>query len=335
VFEVRDLWPRTLIDMGALADGGAAARVLTSLERFLYRRASQVITLLPGAARYIEGQGIPAGKVAYIPNGIADFDGGAGQAGQAGPGADAVISWIRQRREAGRLIAGYVGSHGRANSLDLLVDAARDLRERSGPKVAFVFIGDGPDKERCAQLARDYGLPDVAFWPPVPKHDVPAILKTFDVTLFCVQDVPVFKYGLSSNKLFDYLASGRPVVAACAVPDNPVSASGGGICVPPDSPGAVGDALLALGTLDEAGRRAMPARRGMGVPPSRHHGPGRALSDGARAGPAVNRPLSGHDAIHRRSRRFRPGDARRAARRGGGPGRGGGGGGQRRDHVPR
>ena len=195
VFEVRDLWPRTLIDMGALAEGGATARVLTSLERFLYRRAQ------PGHYACCRGRrgtsrdrASRPGKVAYIPNGIADFDGGASQAGPAS-GADAVMSWIRQRREAGRLIAGYVGSHGRANSIDLLVDAARDLRERSGPRMAFVFIGDGPDKERCVQLARDYGLPDVAFWPPVPKVDVPAILEAFDVMLFCVRDIPVISTG--------------------------------------------------------------------------------------------------------------------------------------------
>jgi glycosyltransferase involved in cell wall biosynthesis len=270
VFEVRDLWPRTLIDMGALAEGGVAARALTGLERFLYRRARKIITLLPRAAQYIEQHGIPAGKVAYIPNGIANYDGGdAGRTGPAGPGAGAVTSWIRQRREAGCLIAGYVGSHGRANGIGLLVDAARDLRERGAQQTAFVFIGDGPDKERCERLARDYGLPDVAFWPPVPKHDVPAILKTFDVTLFCVQQVAVL-YGLSSNKLFDYLASGRPVVAAGVMSDNPVSASGGGICVAPDSPAAVGDALLALGTLGEAGRRAMGERGAEWV--YRHHG---------------------------------------------------------------
>jgi glycosyltransferase involved in cell wall biosynthesis len=162
-----------------------------------------------------------------------------------------------------------VGSHGRANGIGLLVDAARDLHERGAQQTAFVFIGDGPDKERCERLARDYGLPDVAFWPPVPKQDVPAILKTFDVTLFCVQQVAVL-YGLSSNKLFDYLASGRPVVAAGAMSDNPVSASGGGICVAPDSPAAVGDALLALGTLGEAGRRAMGERGAEWV--YRHHG---------------------------------------------------------------
>jgi glycosyltransferase involved in cell wall biosynthesis len=270
VFEVRDVWPRTLIDMGALAEGSAAARVLTGLERFLYRRASKIITLLAGAPRYIEGHGIPADKVAYIPNGIADYDGRPGEAAQASPAATTITSWIRQRREAGYLIAGYVGSHGRVNGVELLVDTARDLRERAAPKIAFVFIGDGPDKERCAQLAQDYGLPDVAFWPPVPKHDIPAILQTLDVALFCMREAAML-FGYSGcNKLFDYLASGRPIVAACAMPDNPVSASGGGICVPPDSPSAVGDALLTLSALDDAGRKAMGERGAQWV--YRHHG---------------------------------------------------------------
>ncbi len=270
VFEVRDLWPRTLIDMGALQERSLIARLLTRLERFLYRRARMVITLLPKAAQYIEEHGIPSDKVAYIPNGIADYD---PSVHPVGSDALALMSWIQERRQADCLIAGYVGSHGRANGIDLLVEAARELHRRAAEgalRIAFVFIGDGPEKERCEQLARDYDLTDVIFWPPVPKVDVPAILEAFDVMLFCLRDIPVFKYGLSSNKLFDYLASGRPILAACAVPDNPVSASGGGICVSPESPGGVCDALLQLAALGHEGRQAMGERGAAWV--YRNHG---------------------------------------------------------------
>ncbi len=266
VFEVRDLWPRALIDIGKLPERSAAARVLTMLERFLYRRARMVICLLPLATDYIRGHGIPAERIAYVPNGIADIPNGITDAPNgvtaAGPGggdAAALVRRIQQERRAGRLVAGYVGSHGPVNGIDILVESARELRDRADGQVTVVFVGDGPDKARCERLASDHGLASVLFWPPVPKRAVPGVLEALDVTLFCLRDPAIYKYGLSCNKLFDYLASGRPVVSVCAIADCPVSASGGGVCVPCESPAAVADALLRMRALGDAGRRGMGA----------------------------------------------------------------------------
>ena len=257
VFEVRDLWPRTLIDIGALRERGAAARLLTLLERFLYRHAAMIITLLPNAAQYIEEHGIPGEKISYVPNGVADY---ASSIQPASGDAAELVAWIKQQSSAGCLVAGYVGSHGRVNGVDVLVDAARELRDRGEERIAFAFVGSGVEKEWCQQIARTSRLANVLFWQPVPKNSVPAVLDALDVVLFSLRDVSVHKYGLSCNKLFDYLASGRPVVAGCAIMDNPVSASGGGICIPPESPSAVADALLQLAALNAAERHAVGSR---------------------------------------------------------------------------
>src|ERR1017187_2246243 len=257
VFEVRDIWPQTLIDMGALREGGLASRILRWAELFLYGRARMVISLLPKAPDYIAGRGISREKIAYIPNGIA---GALSADVTLSGGAAELVARITQLHRGGRVVAGYVGAHGRANGLDTLVHAARELRDRGEDGIVFVFVGDGPEKEACQRLARDHDLHNVIFWPPVPKRSVPAVLEALDVTLFSLLDVSVFKYGLSSNKLFDYLASGRPVVSACAVEETPVSASGGGICVPPEAPEAIADALITLASLGEAGRQAIGDR---------------------------------------------------------------------------
>jgi glycosyltransferase involved in cell wall biosynthesis len=153
----------------------------------------------------------------------------------------------------------------------MLVRAAGVLRDRGGPGIAFVLVGDGPDKSRCERLAADLGLTDdtVVFVPPVPKREVPGVLQALDVTLFPLRDVPVFRYGLSSNKLFDYLASGRPVICASGLADNPVRASGGGICVQPEDPDAVADALAELAAAGPAGRQAIGERGRSWV--YRHH----------------------------------------------------------------
>jgi glycosyltransferase involved in cell wall biosynthesis len=254
VFEVRDLWPQTLVDMGALKESGIVTRALRAAERLLYERARVVISLLPHANDYIARLGIPEEKIVYVPNGIADYH-------QQSAAADVRTAELVQRieawRGAGILVAGYVGSHVRANRVDVLVESARVLRDRGIVDIAFVFVGDGLEKEACLRLARRHGLQNTLFWPCVPKRDVPAVLRALDVTLFALRDIPVFEYGLSCNKFFDYLAAGRPVVSACPVADTPVTASGGGVSVPAESPAAIADALVTLASLSEAQRQAI------------------------------------------------------------------------------
>ncbi|RAG85765.1 glycosyltransferase WbuB [Streptacidiphilus pinicola] len=277
VVEVRDLWPQTLIDMGRLRAGGLPARILRLVETFCYRRASAVICLLPAAGGYLRSRGVPPDRIHYVPNGISDTrapaDGEPATAGGSvdhGPQVTDLITRIRGLRAGGCLIAGYVGSHGPANALDTVVAAAARLRAAGAPRIATVLVGDGPEKVACRRLADELGLDNVVFWPPVPKSAVPAVLAELDVALFCLRDVAVFRYGLSSNKLFDYLASGKPVLFASNAPGGPVRESGGGVCVPAESPAALAEALTALARMSEEERRQMGGRGRAWV--YRHHG---------------------------------------------------------------
>jgi glycosyltransferase involved in cell wall biosynthesis len=267
VFEVRDLWPQTLVDMGALKKNSAITLALRGVERFLYRRARVIISVPPRATDYITLLGIPKEKVVCIPNGIADYD---ERVGDMNDSATELVAKIEKLRRAGYLVAGYVGSHVLANGVDTLVQAARTLRDRGVLDIAFVFVGDGLEKDRSRQLASRHDLRNVLFWQSLPKRSVPAVLDALDVTLFSIHDIPVYKYGISSNKLFDYLASGRPIVSACAVEDTPVTASGGGICVPSESPEEIADALVELAAMGEAKRHAMGERGRHWV--YQHHG---------------------------------------------------------------
>lgn len=272
VFEVRDLWPQTLIDMGALRGNGLPARLLRAVERFLYRRARLVISLLPGAVDYIERQGVSRDKVFYLPNGAAD-PGGPLPAQPSTPAACKLLQQLQTLREQGRVIAAYTGAHGAANRVDILVHAARVLHQRAADHIVFLLVGGGPEKDACVRLAREHRLDNVVFWPPVPNTDVPLVLALADITLFTLRDTPVFRYGLSSNKLFDYLASGRPTVFAAGVAENPIRTAGSGICVPPESPVAVADAVATLAalsrserdTLGERGRRYVAANHSIEV----------------------------------------------------------------------
>lgn len=267
IFEVRDLWPQVLIDMGSLKENGVAARLFRAAELFLYRQARVIITVPPKAADYIVPLGIPNEKIVHIPNGIADYD---ERIPVMNDSAVELMTKITEMHQAGRLVAGWVGSHVRVNGVDTLVRAAQVLRDRGVDNIELIFVGDGMEKEKSVRLTESLGIRNVLFWESLPKQCVPAVLKALDVTLFSLRDVSVFKYGLSANKFYDYLASGRPNICASAVEDTPVSVCGGGICVPPESPEDIADSLLKLASMSTAERHAMGERGRQWV--YQHHG---------------------------------------------------------------
>jgi glycosyltransferase involved in cell wall biosynthesis len=240
MFEVRDLWPQTLIDMGALRARGPVARLLRALERFLYRRADTIITLLPYAHEYIVGLGIPRERIVWIPNGadLTRYDGLHAYDG----GSPA------------RFTVMYLGAHGRANALHVILEAAAAVKRKGFEAVRFVFVGDGPEKESLVAYAAAQSLMNVEFRPAVPKNELFKVMGEADAFVFNLEDLPLFKYGISSNKLFDYLASGRPVVFSGNTANNPVKESGAGLSVPANSPELLADAIISLMRLTPAQR---------------------------------------------------------------------------------
>jgi glycosyltransferase involved in cell wall biosynthesis len=232
LFEVRDLWPETLIDMGRIRRNSLVAWGLAALEKWLYRRAVKIIVLLPQAHAYIAPLGIDPAKIAWIPNGV-ELD-------PAGPTA------YPHTREPFTLM--YFGAHGDANGIDTMLRAFQILKaRRTAPRLRLRLIGNGPRKPGLVALARDLDVTDhVTFEPPVPKTAIPALASKAHAFVFNLIDAPVFKYGISSNKLFDYLAAGRPIVFCCNASNNPVDEAGAGVSTPSGDPAALADAIERL-----------------------------------------------------------------------------------------
>jgi len=245
VMEVRDLWPRTLIDMGAFSERHVLVRLLASLEKFLYRRAERIIVLLPKAGDYIAGLGIDAGKVHWIPNGVdlAQFS---------------VLKECVSTNDPFTVM--YVGAHGRANGLDVVLDAAGEVQRRGYENVRFVLVGEGPEKPRLRAYSRELGLLNTEFREPVAKANIAMVLAESSALVLVLEDVAVFKYGISSNKLFDYLASGKPVLFACCTSNNVVDEAQCGLSVPPEDAQALADAVIRLYEMTPGERKAMGER---------------------------------------------------------------------------
>ncbi len=245
VMEVRDLWPETLIDMGELRERSLAARGLHALVDFLYHRADRIITLLPRAGEAIAARGVPAERIAWIPNGV---------------NVDRFDPRPRTRNPGDPFTVMYLGAHGRANALDALLEAAKLVQAEAGAAVRFVLIGDGPEKSHLREEAKRLGLENVEFRPPVPKEAVPRALEGADAAVAVLLDLPLYRYGISLNKLYDYLAAGRPMILAGNPVNSPVAEAQCGLSVPPGDPRALAEAVLELAKapperLAEMGRR--------------------------------------------------------------------------------
>ncbi len=256
VLEVRDLWPKILVDTGMMGETSAVYRALKMLERFLYRRAELIVVLAKGSATDIIAEGIDPEKVVFIPN-----------------GADPEDFAVQEDREALRnrwgfegFVFVYAGAHGPANGLDLVLDAAHELVTQDSP-VRFVLLGDGVEKPRLQERARVEGLSNVDFRDPVAKSLIPEVLAAADAGLHCLADIDLFRRGVSPNKLYDYMAAGRPVLTnTLGEVAEMVRAADAGLAVEPTeiasgAAGLAGASGAELATFSSGGLAWMKANR--------------------------------------------------------------------------
>ena len=248
VFEIRDIWPESLVDVGAMGRMHPAYLYLRAIELRLYKSAKQIITLLPGSNSYLEEHGVSPDRIEYIPNGI---DTGLYPDPKSVPERD-------------EFVAMFFGAHGPVNGLDTLVKAADILQnDHEGKNITIRFIGDGTSKPSLIRMKNDLQLNNIEFLDRMKKRELFVAAQDADAFIFHLKDMPVLqRYGISSNKLFDYLMCGRPVVFACNSYNDPVKEAGAGISIPPNDPQALANALKELRKLDTKKRNEM-GERGM------------------------------------------------------------------------
>jgi lipopolysaccharide/colanic/teichoic acid biosynthesis glycosyltransferase/glycosyltransferase involved in cell wall biosynthesis len=242
VADLRDDWPHAAVALGEMREG-VATRLLDALSRFLQARSARVLAVTPGMRDRLAARGLDSGRIELLPNG-ADTELFRPETGRNG------------EPPAGPLTVLYAGTHGLVHGMEALMDAAERLRDRAD--LRFVLVGDGVAKPELERRARERRLDRVAFRASVAPESLVALIHAADVCVattragtFPGETIPV--------KLFDYLACGRPVVAAVSGDAAAVvEASGGGVVVAPGDGVALADALVALAA-DPARRAALAA----------------------------------------------------------------------------
>jgi glycosyltransferase involved in cell wall biosynthesis len=229
VFEVRDVWPVVLVDDGALSRMSPVYYFFRLIEKYLYRRSARICATMPFLHQHVSESGGNPDKVTWIPNGV-NLE---------------RYSGLKPYEGGGKLplVAMYVGGFGNAHDVITIVRSASILQQKGNNKFRFVLVGDGVKQSECKREALLNKLSNIEFRDPVAKSDVPQLQMGSDIQIACVLDSPAYRFGLNLNKLFDYFASGRPVIFSGNAPNDPVAESGAGFSIPPEDPEAMVGAL--------------------------------------------------------------------------------------------
>ncbi len=218
VFEVRDLWPLTPIELGGYSKWHPFLLYLDYLDKKLAKAADLIITTAPLMKEYYKERfGLPDEKFLWITNGtdVEMFQKAQNNSQNA--------------EEKKTFDIYYTGAHGLANGLDKILDQMHVIKEKF-PQVRLFLVGDGPMKPFLQERTKKEELP-VTFLDPVPKKDLPKILSRADALVMYRQPTELRRFGTSANKLADYHAAGKPIIAVGDSAEHPVRKSGAGILV--------------------------------------------------------------------------------------------------------
>jgi glycosyltransferase involved in cell wall biosynthesis len=242
VFEVRDVWPDALVDIGGMKKSSLAYRVFRAIEKKLYRNAARISSTLPYLHDHVRRAGSDPAKIVCIPNGV---DVSSFQEGQDYDGGNIPLMVM------------YVGGFGLDHDVMTIIRAAKILEDEGREEFRFVIIGGGVRKQECEAEAVRLGLKNLIFQAPVPKSSLSIVQARADILVAAITDSLSYRFGLNLNKLCTYFASRRPVLFSGNAPNDPVREAGAGLSIGAEDPASMVRSLRELLAVGPAERKRL------------------------------------------------------------------------------
>jgi glycosyltransferase involved in cell wall biosynthesis len=235
VFELGDLWPASIIAVGAMHPN-FYLQLMEKLELFLYHRSASVAALTHAFKKNLIKRGIPANKISVVINGV-DLWRYAPQSRDV----NLAKAWGLENK----FVFGYVGTHGMAHGLSNILNAAELLKHRDD--IRFLFVGDGAERTALIAHAKKLQLNNIVFLPPQPKEMMPKVWSLCNVALVHLKNTPAFAEVIPS-KMFEAMGMGLPILMALPSGEATeiLEQDGAGITIPPEDPKALADAVQQL-----------------------------------------------------------------------------------------
>jgi len=227
VFEVRDLWPESIVAAGMGSRDSFTYKSLEWVARFLYKNATKIVVVSPAFRdAIVRDWSVPAEKISVVVNGV--------DTSLFNVKASISENSLQPESERGKFIASYIGTMGAAHGLNTVLDAA-DRMQHLLPDVEFVFIGEGAEKAKLKQVVLERGISNIRFMPQQPREAVPGLIRSSDVCLVLLKKADTFKTVIPT-KMLEFMACERPIVLGIeGQAKEIVESANAGLCIEPEN----------------------------------------------------------------------------------------------------
>lgn len=252
VYEVHDLWPLSVITIGGYSRSHPFIMMLQHCENYAYRHCDMVVSMLDKAYPHMQRHGLTEERFCCVPNGYLK---------EEWENVDSITlpeehtQLLEQLHKEGKTIIGFAGGHTQSTAMYVFIEAARLLNSHTD--LAFVLVGNGPQKPHLVALAEKHKLTNVYFLPPIDKNRIPKLLQQFDICYAGGVHSVLHKYGTSFNKIIDYMLAAKPIVKSVDEPNSEVERVGCGIQVEAENVEQVRQAIEKIADMTREERMVM------------------------------------------------------------------------------
>lgn len=254
VHEAHDLWPLTLIELAGWSEKHPFIRLLARGEKSALSKSDAIVAVTAGEAEYMIHHGMQSmAKFTHIPNGIVLED---WENAEALPEEHAAC--LNSLKQEKKFIIGYLGGHALSNALDHFLDAAKLLDEDD--RFAFICVGKGAEKARLQERAKAENISNLTFLPAIGKTQVPSFLEECDALYIGAEPCSLYRFGVSMNKVYDYMMAGKPIIYGVKAKNNDVEEAGCGLTIQPGNAGEIANAVRKMSEMSPRERARMGER---------------------------------------------------------------------------
>lgn len=239
-FEVRDIWPLSIQNLGSYSANNPFIFFLSIIEKLAYKKSDYVASVLPKSYLHFTSKGMKSEKFIYVPNGVLIEK-------KSDTKGSQTLRSLTELKNNNKFLIGYTGTFGFANAIHLLVEAAEKVSDLKN--IHFVLIGDGSHKSLIEEQIKSLGLGNFSILPPVSKVEIPSILEQLDVGYIGLLKDEIFQFGISPNKIFDYMLAKLPIIMAISAGNDLVKEANCGMSVPSCKPEEIAHAIRSLFTM--------------------------------------------------------------------------------------
>src|SRR5574344_953285 len=236
IYEIHDLWPLSPMELGRMSKYHPFIMMTQWAENYAYKHVDAVVSILPKAGQHTFDHGLKENKFFCVPNGIVLED---WKNPSSIPEEHAQV--IKKLKNEGYFLVGFAGAHGIANSLYSAISAIKNLDH-----VALILVGNGQEKDNLIQFVKKQNINNVYFLPPIKKLAIPNLLSELDCLYVGLQKQSLFRFGISPNKIFDYMMAKKPIIQAIESGNNLIKEANCGIDVEPENIQEIAKAILKL-----------------------------------------------------------------------------------------